>query len=743
MRRHSYTVWAALTSALVLASGCNPQQPFYFHEDGSMSHYVGLATNISYPDVNTCSLGEVEHTRAPLTLDNTKFDETWDITLEEATKISLENAKIMRTLGGRITLNSSATLAATTQITPATDALQTRPDAITTIYDPAIANSAVFGGEESALAAFDAQFSSSLTWNKTDRPQNVAGNPFAPTVLQQDVGTFATGISKTNVTGGTASFTNNTTYTDSNAPFQAVNHDWYTDLTLGLRQPLLQGAGVTYNRIAGPYTPSGLSTGYPQFNGVLLARINTDVSLADFEAGVRNLVTDVENSYWELHFAYRNLEARKVGRDAALGTWRTTHAKYCAGSKGGEAEKEFQAREQYHQFKAEVESALSDLYKAENRLRYIMGLSATDGRLIRPKDEPTVAKVAFDWAQIHQEALSRSVDLRKQKWQIKRRELELVASKNLLLPRLDAVAQYRFLGIGEDLIQNQSGIPGIAGGNAWGQLADGNYQEWQLGFQFSMPLGFRKELSGVRNQQLLLARERARLQDQELELSHQLTDAIRDLDTQYTLTQTNFNRLVSSQKEVEAVDAAYQAGAQDVTFDVLLNAQRRRSDAEAAYYRSLIDYNKSIANVHFHKGSLLEYNGVYLAEGPWPGKAYFDAQRRARQRDASTYMNYGYTNPEVISRGPVQQFGGDAAGMLPATIPGTEETLPPPSNGKGRPMNGGMLPTPAMPDMQPQARMMRPAAPAGRVSPNYVDPNNGRATLVSHTSDIYPTTPNR
>ena len=29
-----------------------------------------------------------------------------------------------------------------------------------------------------------------------------------------------------------------------------------------------------------------------------------------------------------------------------------------------------------------------------------MGLAATDGRLIRPKDEPTTAKVAFDWYEV-------------------------------------------------------------------------------------------------------------------------------------------------------------------------------------------------------------------------------------------------------------------------------------------------------------------------------------------------------
>jgi outer membrane protein TolC len=124
---------------------------------------------------------------------------------------------------------------------------------------------------------------------------------------------------------------------------------------------------------------------------VLLARINADISLADFEAGVRNLVSDTEQSYWELYFAYRNLEARKAGRDSALEAWRKVHALYVEQSRGGEADKEAQAREQYFFFRSEVEQALTDVYRCENRLRYMMGITASDGRLIRPSDEPTTA----------------------------------------------------------------------------------------------------------------------------------------------------------------------------------------------------------------------------------------------------------------------------------------------------------------------------------------------------------------
>ena len=163
----------------------------------------------------------------------------------------------------------------------------------------------------------------------------------------------------------------------------------------------------------------------------------------------------------------------------------------------------------------------------------------------------------FDWSEIHAEAMCRSVELRKQKWLIKQREMELIASKNLLLPRLDVGGKYRWLGVGQDLVQqpgvayNPSTGQAINGTDAFSTLAAGDFQEWELGLNFSMPIGFRQPLAAVRNAQLNLAHDRTILQDQELEVSHQLADVIRDVDTDYVLAQTNFNRFEAAEKQVK------------------------------------------------------------------------------------------------------------------------------------------------------------------------------------------------
>ena len=102
MSRRVHSIWAILTSAMIACTGCHPQQPFYFHEDGDLSHYMDVATAVEYPDVNAPSLDEVQATKAPLTLVNAENFQIWDLTLQEVTRITLANSDVIRSLGGRV-----------------------------------------------------------------------------------------------------------------------------------------------------------------------------------------------------------------------------------------------------------------------------------------------------------------------------------------------------------------------------------------------------------------------------------------------------------------------------------------------------------------------------------------------------------------------------------------------------------------------------------------------------------------
>lgn len=662
---------AALFAALITFGGCQLSRHQFTPLPDDNSPYDSAGLHLEEPLVDSFDPDGISATRPPATLADRAAPEYWNMRLEEAVQLALSNSRTLRDLGGLI-LRSPA---------------QTR-----TIQDPAIVESDPRFGVEAALSAFDTQFTTSAFFEKNDRALNNVFFGGGTRLLQQDAHVYQTQITKRGVAGTELTLRNDTDYDSNTAPGNAFRSSWTTDIEALVRQPLLQGAGVEYNRIFGPSGTPGLP------GGVLIARTNTDVSLAEFELGVRNYVSDVENAYWDLYFAYRDLDAKIRARDGALETWRRISALNVSGRRGGEAQQEAQAREQYFRFQEDVQNALTGklvegtktnngssggtfrggggVHLAERRLRKLLGIPLSDGRLIRPAEDPDIAKVSFDWHVILAEALTRRPELRRQKWVIKRRELELLGTKNLTLPRLDAIGRYRWRGFGKELIAYSDPRDLGEFNSAWGNLIDGNFQEWQLGFEFSVPLGFRKAHTTVRNAELLLARERSILSEQEREIALDLSNAVADIDRAHAVLETNYNRRIAARQQLDAIRAIEDPSTQTLYLE--LDAQRRLAEADIQYYRSLVEYTLAIKNVHFEKGSLLEYDGVTLAELPWPDKAYHDAYNRIRLRSRiSGPAAEVVTPPETLSGGLAPQALSNHPGaQLPMDLPAVLDVGP-------------------------------------------------------------------
>lgn len=614
--------------------GCAPRQPIYLTERGNFQkHYLTNATQIEYPDTNVPSIPDVENVIAPFTLQNANPREEWLISLEESIRAALDNAKVVRTLNG-VNYSSGGVFGSPS-------VLLSSPNSIATSWDPAIVETDPRYGIAAALSAFDAQFQSQVGWTKANESVGSIN----------DSGVWQSTISKTTVSGGTFYVTNDNRYSDGHSVYSAPY--WTTYMEGGFTQPLLKGRGIQFNRIAGPNAIPGFNS------GILIARVNNDISLANFEIAVRNLVADVEKAYWNLAFAYHSLDSVVYGRDAALRTWQQIDAQKTEGSAKGTGQAEAQARQQYLLFKAQTETAQTNLFQAESKLRYIMGIAATDGRLLKPATAPTAAPMRFDYMGVVAESLARSPELRIQKWDVRKKEMELIAQKNFILPQLDLKANYRFNGRGEQLINDSNNTT-----SAFQSLVNDDLSTWGTYLSLTVPLGFRQGHAAVRNAELACAKARAILQEQELELTHQLADVYRDVSQFYVNSQTNYDRILSARDEVEAVRISYEYG--NTPLDQVLDAQRRLAEAETQYYRALVDYNISLSTLHLRKGSLLEYNNVALAEGPWPAKAVqHDAVMLARKRDAGHYMNYGYSLPQPISRGAYAQFQNNDAYLMP------------------------------------------------------------------------------
>lgn len=617
--------------------------------DTKKSYHANHGLSIQYPDVKQCEtppLLKAQQTTVPLTMQDPADLPTLELSLQEAVNLAVTVSPVLRTVG-------------------ASQDVRVAVQGTSTVYDPAITASSPLLGSEAALSAFDAQYAQQLFWSSVDRPNNVAPggvtSAFTPSVSLGKNASFNAELSKTTATGGSYALRHIVNYSRNNQPFRAFPSAFDGWVEAEWRQPLAQGAGSTYNRIAGPGAAPG------QYNGVLIARVNEDISLVDFESAVIQVVTDVEQKYWDLVTAYRSLDTAVRGRELARRTWEYNKKRLEVGA--GRLDDEAQARSQYYNFEAQVQLALAGpngLYETEQDLRYMVGMVATDGRLLRPTTEPIDVRVIFDWESALGQALERRAEIRKQKFQVKRRDMELVAARLNYKPRFDLVSQYRWYGLGNHLIGNKDATLD----NMYGEITGGNYQEWQAGVDLRFPVGLRTAGLAIANAKLNAKRERAILAETEFLISHNLSNAARQVTTTHELLETNYDRLIADLNQVDVLDTRYRIGSDNIR-DLLL-AQRQLVNSATEFYSSLSRYNLAIRDFHREKGSLLAYNNVQLAEGPWAKGAKYDAYRTGRFLRPSILPGMK-TSPAPLTTGPFNPSAIQSSSD--PTVPATDAVL--------------------------------------------------------------------
>ncbi len=602
-------------------------------------------TNLSPSDPVLCDTDSPESfEHGPL--DNFNFSDAEDylrLGLAECIHRALQDSPVVRDLGGLVL---------------------TAPDVVSTTQDPAIIYTDPRFGEEAALSEFDADFNNQFLFQSNDRFFNnqFIGNAGAS---QQNLASMRSGLSKLSATGARFQVNHVVDYDLNNSPSNRFNNPFAGDednvrsyaydlyFEGFFRQPLMQGSGVTFNRIAGPNNGVGI------YRGVLVARSNTDIALAEFETQIRDLISDVENAYWDLYFAYRDLEAKIEARNGAYDIWRNVEA-----NKGEKSAAIIgQAKEQYYRFAADVEDAIfgrpvegtrtnngssSGTFRrtggvriAERRLRLIMGLKLNGSRLIVPSDTPVDVSSIFDWEQARQEALSLRPELRRQRWKLKRQELELLASKNYLMPRIDLLGKYRFKGFGHNLfgdneLNPDDGFEDQINSSAYGTLLNGNLQEWELGLDMSVPIGYRQQYAAMRNAELRVAREVSLLKEQERQVIYGLSNAISEMTRTNRVRTANLNRLEAANEQFNAIQNIWRE--QDTTIDLVLEAQRRVIESKIQFFQTQVEMMLALKSVHFEKGTLLDYHHVTLNEAASTTEARLQAAESNRRRKRK--LNY-------------------------------------------------------------------------------------------------------
>ncbi len=594
------------------------------HLDSSYRRHGG---GIAHVCLDNKTAESVQTTIEPRNLLRRIEEEIHSLSLNEAIQTALSNNEIIETsaiggVGSSMVLNS--------------------PRGVSSVYDPAIQESGVlFGGGlgiEAALSRFDSQFTTSALWGRS-----------TASLVPRETGLFTSSLSKQFATGGTVALSHNWNYLGVPAatPF---NSTYTGNLGLSVRQPLLAGSGVEFTRIAGPTNPAfGAITGVGQ--GVVISRINNDITIANFELAVRSSVSDIENAYWDLYLAYRTFDTAVIAHRSARRTWRESRDKMDVGILN--PVDELQAKDRLYETKATVEQSLSNIFRAESELRRLVGLPVNDGHVLRPSDDPNIAEYIPDWESSLHQGLTHRTELRAQKFRIKSLQLQLKAARTLVRPTVNAVGSYDINGFGDRLLDDDRTDPftGRPIRSGYGSLTSAGLESWTAGVEVIVPIGYRSQRSQVRNLELQLAKDTAVLAAQERNVSHEIAIAIQEVTAAFATAQSHQKRRQAATERVEKLNYTKELGA--ATLDLVLRAQASAAAAESSYYEQVVNYNKALVNLNLATGSLLEYNGVYIAEGPWSQDASCDAAIHAAERMHATPNPHLHTEPaEFISPGP-------------------------------------------------------------------------------------------
>ncbi len=481
------------------------------------------------------------------------------LSLDEAIQLAIRNAEVIRVLGG---VSASSTGR--------------------TIYDVAVSNVAI----DEQLSVFDPTLNLQSTMNKTDSPAAIF-DPLDPTAAvltgsSTDSISTTVNLQKRTQNGATVGLNVNAIGSYFEPGVFPLEPQYRSFVEVTLRQPLARGYGRDANLAP-----------------VVVARINTERSFFQFKNSVQELVRSVIAGYWNLVAARVEVWAREQQIKQAEFAFERAKARKDADL--AVAADVAQARSSLANFRASLITARSNLILTETALRNVMGLPPSNSSMIVPTSVPLLEQIDFDWNEIVAIAEQYRPDIIELKLILEADRQQLLQADNAARPQFDGIANYRWDGLS-------------------GEMPNGNFLEndggrfagFNLGVNFSVPFGLRRDRAALRRRELILLQDQKNLEQGIHQMVHQLTINYRNLDQFYL-------QIEAFREARKAARINYENQAEEVLqgrreFINVLTAITDWGNAVSQEARSITQYNTELANVESQTGSILETHGIRFIE---------------------------------------------------------------------------------------------------------------------------------
>ncbi len=311
----------------------------------------------------------------------------------------------------------------------------------------------------------------------------------------------------------------------------------------------------------------------------LLSGRGMDVQTATMEAASRqfeaeeyllesqgaDLAAAVKSAYWELVYAWKDIEVKRLSLKLATKLLEQTRVEIEAGRLASveifQPESEVARREEL------LISGERAIGLAEDGLKKLMNIQDWSQE-ISPLSHPDMECRDIDPDQVLENAMHNRADLLAAKKQLDAATIIAAQKKNHILPALEV---YGATGIGA----SDDSFSG-----SYDAISDEQDSYWQVGINFSMPLENR--YAKAEYQQAVSGVRKAKLQTELLrqEIHEKVRSAIRDVQLALKAIEATHKTALATAKRLEAEQTKFETG-KATTFDVLA--------AQEAYARTLSD----------------------------------------------------------------------------------------------------------------------------------------------------------
>jgi len=470
-------------------------------------------------------------------------------------------------------------------------ALSNNPEIKTERLTPLIREEEIRGERAAFHPVFTAEGSTERTEIQTS--SQLAGS----TTLETENIDFNSGIRTRFTTGTVASLEFLNRRTESNSSFQLLSPVYTPSLVFTLTQPLLKNFGLGVNQTR-----------------IKIAENNLRGSRHQLQLTVANILTDVENAYWELVMTLRELELRRRALELTQRLAQSTRERVAEGRLPEIAL--LQARTTVLEKEGDVIRAESVMKDAMKRLKDLLSLDPDANRVMVPLDQPTSDVKQIDVNQALRGALLKRPELQQAKLDRQNKNLAYHFARNHVLPQLDIFGSVGLSGLagtpalpGQQVqtILGPTTVPSSSeGGYGTGlkNLFSGSYPTWKIGITLTIPIGnvqarseFRKAGLDLEKAERTIAIVERRIALEVETLAYQFPSALKLIEVAKALRE-------QVQRQLEMAQEQFQLGLVPMT--AVIEAQRELTSAERGELKAIIDYNRLLALFDKTTGAILE-----------------------------------------------------------------------------------------------------------------------------------------